>query len=325
LLNESADGTVGIEKMKEIQLDVKSSCAEALTPYLIEALENYDDKSSKMKDALTELKNWDFEMDKDIAAPAIYRKWRDRMEQYTFEDEWDEYDVGPYPGISILEKLMENDTSLWFDDIDSSEIETRDDIIIKAIKKAIKELDEFFDTDEVSEWRWGDIHKGKFSHIAGLDSLSVGPVELDGSGYTVTPSGVGMGNLSSIRYAGGGASERMIVDLSDMDNCYSVIPSGQRGISNSKHYSDQLEELFLEGKYHKQYFYDEAKDYPDAYVESTLIFLPGQNPMIMIVLISGFVIGGITAGIAIIFLRKKRLNKIPDKSLITKNEENIKE
>jgi len=51
----------------------------------------------------------------------------------------------------------------------------------------------------------------------------------------------------------GGASERIIVDFSDMNNSLSVIPSGESAISSSKHYADQLV-LFLRGEYHLQYF-----------------------------------------------------------------------
>jgi len=85
-----------------------------------------------------------------------------------------------------------------------------------------------------------------------LDPLSKGPYKADGEGFCVNPSGVNirMGPGSAIH----GASERLIVDFSNLNNSLSCIPSGQRGLSNSKHYADQLEQLFLQGKYHYQYY-----------------------------------------------------------------------
>ena len=87
----------------------------------------------------------------------------------------------------------------------------------------------------------------------------------------MTPSRVVLG--SNIRYARGGASERMIVDLSDLNNSISVIPSGERGNSNSKHYSDQLEDLFLKGRYHYQYFTNTVDNFPENVIESRIYFI----------------------------------------------------
>jgi len=307
LLNNSEDGTVGIEKMKEIQLDVKSSAAKAFTPYLINATEDYADKTSIMEEILTHLKNWNYKMDKDLAAPTIYRKWRDLMMDYTFDDEWDEYGAISKPQLNVLEKLMKNETSEWFDDISTGKVEDRDDIVIKALEDAIDFLEDYYDSDDVYTWRWGDIHKLIFEHISGssFSTLGKGPFEGDGEGYTVNPSWVDISEGEGRAY--GGASERLIVDFSDIKNSLSVIPSGQRGLSNSKHYSDQLEELFLQGKYHRQYFYEDRDDFPKDHIESTIVFTPTAKFPIINIIITIFLISGFIAGIVI--LKKKGYKK----------------
>jgi len=68
----------------------------------------------------------------------------------------------------------------------------------------------------------------------------------------------------------------MILDFSNLNNSISVIPSGERGLSNSKHYSDQLEELFLQGKYHVQYFGYNSYNFPINSIESTIHFIPEE-------------------------------------------------
>jgi len=289
LLNNSADGTVGIEKMKEIQLDVKSSAARALIPYLINATEELptSQKTPIILDVLTQLKNWDYDMDKDLAAPTIYRKWRDYYGDYTFNDEYAQAPIRP--PLNVLEKLTRDEpNSLWFDDINTGMVEDRNYIMIKALNSTITWLLDFYKTNEVSTWRWGEIHQLDFPHLV-FESLDVGPFEGDGEGYTVNPAGVSIRN--GVGYARGGASERMIVDLSDFQNSMSVIPSGQRAISNSKHYSDQLEELFLQGKYHRHYFYDNKLDFPKSHIESQISFIAAVDPSFIINLTIGLIVG----------------------------------
>ncbi|MFO8019552.1 MAG: penicillin acylase family protein [Promethearchaeia archaeon] len=299
LLNNSADGTVGVEKMKEIQLDQKSSVAQSFTEYLIDAIEDLgeSDRTPLMDDALTYLKNWDYDMDKDLPTPAIFRKWRDLFMDHTFTDEFEEKGALGSPELTVLEYYMkEHPDSHWFNDITTdSKTETRDDIIIKAFEDTLDFLKDFYDTDDISQWRWGELHKVKFPHLIGQDSLSKGPYEVGGSGYTVNPA---WSDISEgVGIATSGASERMIVDFSDLEKSWSCIPSGQRGITNSKHYSDQLEELFLEGKYHQQYFYDNSEDFPKQHVETYLIIRPSSEFNLFLVLTPTFIIVGFIAGL----------------------------
>lgn len=264
----------GIEKMKKLQHDVKSSCAEAYTPYLINAIESYygSNAPTQIQSILKELKGWNYFMFRDLAAPTIYRKFRDYLYEYTFNDEFEYYDAILGPNLAVLENLMkEEPNSHWFDDINTLLIkENRDDIIIKALQSTIVWLENYYHSSDPSTWRWGDVHKLYFTHLTGLDALSKGPYEGDGEEVTVMPSGINMG--TTVSYAMGGASERMIVDLSNLNNSMSVIPSGERGLSNSKHYSDQLEQLYLQYKYHYQYFTNTINNFPSSSIESRIYF-----------------------------------------------------
>ena len=120
------------------------------------------------------------------------------------------------------------------------------------------------------------IHQLFFWHISGLLPFNAGPFPGDGTGVTVNPSGTRNFVNGNVRRdsARGGASERMIIDFSNFSNSLFVLPSGQRGISTSKHYTDQLEELFLKNKYHYTHF---DLDTPEKLlagikVESQLLF-----------------------------------------------------
>ncbi|MBN1802894.1 MAG: penicillin acylase family protein [Candidatus Lokiarchaeota archaeon] len=276
LINATDDIT--LEKMKEIQLDVKSTPARALIPFLIDLIENIP--SSHQTDVILDIYSlliqWNYDMDKDLSQPSIYRVWREFYYSYTFDDEFDAFNSEIKPRLDVLERLTrENDSSIWFDDSTTSDRkENRSDIIYKALNASINFLIKYYGTKDVAAWKYGLLHRLEFLHIApGLDALGKGPFEGDGEQYTVNPSYISINSLGLVSTARFGASERMIVDLNDLENSISVIPSGQRGIVSSRHYSDQLIDLFLHGNYHRQYFYTQPDAFPSNLIESGIIFM----------------------------------------------------
>ncbi|MFW9827854.1 MAG: penicillin acylase family protein [Candidatus Thorarchaeota archaeon] len=275
VLSKAPDGTVSIDTMKSLQHDVNSSAAEAFIPYLIDVI-NFEYGSSpppQIASVLTQLEGWKYVMDKDYTAPTIYRKWRDYFLDYTFNDEFNYLGAVGSPSIAVLEYLMkEDELSHWFDDINTGPVESRNETMLKALDDTIIWLEDFYDSSDPSTWKWGAIHQVYFEHLTFLEPLSVGPYPYDGEGRTVMPSNVNI--RSGVGIARGGASERLIIDFNNINNTISVIPSGERGYPNSKHYSDQLTELYLQNKYHTQYFGYSNLDFPQYSIESTIYFLP---------------------------------------------------
>ncbi|MEJ2250747.1 MAG: penicillin acylase family protein [Candidatus Lokiarchaeota archaeon] len=273
-INEILNNTdnIDIEIMKQLQFDVNSSAAKAFLPSLIEVLNNFYTSSppAEVSNALTILENWHYNMDKNLAAPTIYRKWRDYFYDLTFNDEINKYELARGPQLVILEYLMkEQQNSHWFDNVSTTGIkETRNQTMIRAFNLTVKWLTNFYNTNDPNNWKWGLIHQLYFPHLTGLKALSAGPFSGNGEGYTVNPANANIEN--GVGYAQGGASERMIIDLNNLENSISVIPSGQIGLTNSPHYTDQLTELFLKGKYHSQYFTYTSSNFPS--IQITQIF-----------------------------------------------------
>ncbi|MBN2156461.1 MAG: penicillin acylase family protein [Candidatus Lokiarchaeota archaeon] len=279
VLSAALDGTIDIEFMKNLHLDIKSVPAAEFTPIILTELDNYygSSKPLSISSIYTILDEWDdYRMDKDLVAPTIFRVWRNEIYDAIYGDESNQYNIDAYPDFNLVEYIMkENATSHWFDDVTTtSTIENRSDCIVKAMNQTITYLTNLFGSENPTTWRWGEIHKGAFPDLLGIGVGYIGPFELDGSGYTVTPSGIGL-RSNSVRYATHGASERLIVDFSNLNNSISVIPSGQRAIQSSKHYSNQLIELFLQGKYHEQWFTNTASNFPTQAISSQIYFKGG--------------------------------------------------
>ncbi len=279
-LSEAADGSIDVDFMKDAQcgeMGIFDISAESFSPFFVNAVEQSGQISSgtTAAAALSELKAWEssndrYLMNKTLVGPTIFYATMSRFKQYVWQDEYDEAEVSASkPQDNTLEYLVrEKPNSSWFDNISTtSTVEDRDDIIVKAFLKAVDDLEEEFGSNIAEDWKWGKYHKMVFDHLAGIPAFGKGSHDHDGSGYTLLAAGG--------RRVGGGPSERMVVDFSNISNSWSVLPAGISGNPANPHYADQALELWMEGKYHLMLIqYDTAEEFPKEYLEATVTLKP---------------------------------------------------
>ena len=128
----------------------------------------------------------------------------------------------------------------------------------------IKDKDYFTDVEPKEEC--------KHLNIDSMRGTGVGRCRDCGEAVTVNPSPVNIRN--GVGYSGGGAAHRLIVDFSNISNSRTCISGGQSGLSTSKHYADQLEQLFLQGKHHYTYIQHTPATFPSNIIESIIILKP---------------------------------------------------
>jgi len=170
-----------------------------------------------------------------------------------------------------VEVLVEKEDSPWFDDVNTPQVETMDDIIARSVQQTIEQL-KAESGDDMSRWAWGSIHTLTFEHPLGkkkpLDRLfNIGPFPVGGNRLTI--------NMKHYPYekpyrAVLGPSYRMVVDFSDMSVADHVLPTGESGQLGSAHYKDQLD-LYLNGKYHPAWI--ERRDI-EKHAEGSLFLKP---------------------------------------------------
>ncbi|UCD38481.1 MAG: penicillin acylase family protein, partial [Fidelibacterota bacterium] len=277
-----------LESNMAIQNDILSAQARDLAPYLLAAFkdENKLSLSQQASDALDTLRGWDFTFTtKSVPAtifstwfvellPTLYKDEMDRAGNYFYRDYLKLGGLLPHRSVAYL--LRKGD-SPWFDDVDTPDTETRDDIIRLAFNAAVVRLSEESGR-RVSAWHWDELHTITHPHdLAGSGTLgkflnwwldlNVGPFPFPGSGATVNPGSFDLNRPFKVT---SGASVRRIIDFADFDNSRIVLPSGQSGHSLDRHYRDQAE-LFNTGQYRQVDFSREAVD---AHAYSTLILQP---------------------------------------------------
>ena len=123
--------------------------------------------------------------------------------------------------------------------------------------------------EDPTQWVWGQYHRMFFNHLGGIGPFGANNEGYphDGSGYTLL--------AAEGRRVRGGPSERMVVDFTNLTNCWSVIPGGASGNPASSHYMDQAINLWLNGEYHPMLIYFSTPDlFSKEYLEATLILKP---------------------------------------------------
>ncbi|WP_276379867.1 penicillin acylase family protein [Flavobacterium sp. H4147] len=214
--------------------------------------------SAKEKEAVSVLKSWKGTSNLEDVAPTIYNKWIYLYLKNTFEDEMGEDNFNLFLGISlgkqVIARQIKNENSVWWDNIKTKNAkETRKEIVTKSFHETVKALQEQLGTT-ITDWKWGTVHTVEHEHplgkVAALRGLfNVGPFESPGSNEVINNLFFGLTNEGKY-YVKGGPSTRRIVDFSDIENSWSILPTGQSGNPFSKHYHDQAE-MYNAGKFRK--------------------------------------------------------------------------
>lgn len=214
--------------------------------------------SAEEKEAINVLKSWKGTTNLEDVAPTIYNKWVYLYLKNTFEDEMGEDNFNLFLGISIGKQVIanqiKNENSVWWDNVKTKNVkETRKDIVVKSFHETITALQKQLG-NTVADWKWDKVHTVEHEHplgkVAALRGLfNVGPFGSPGSNEVINNLFFGLNNEGKY-YVKGGPSTRRIVDFSDIENSWSILPTGQSGNPFSKHYSDQAE-MYNEGKFRK--------------------------------------------------------------------------
>ena len=207
---------------------------------------------------LKKIKAWDGSSDKKSFGASFYYTFFQFFLLHTFSDE-----LGPERFKAYLEgadsreafnNFLKNKTSALWDDVNTKEVETREEIIQKTFSDSVFFLKNEFDSRDPETWTWGELHTITFNHPLGkffpLTTLfNLGPYKIGGGAGQLNNMGHKKTNMNfDVVY---GPSTRRLIDFKNPRNSLGVLPTGNSGHRFSKHYSDQVE-LFINNKYREQ-------------------------------------------------------------------------
>jgi penicillin G amidase len=207
----------------------------------------------------------------DAVAASIYVGWTTRLARLTFADDFQGTGIGSPGGqdatkalLHILEDIDSDDpafavhtkaangeSALW-DDKRTAAIETRDEILLRALADGVTFVQSRFPAAEPADWLWGRIHQARFESFlaqGGFTSFNLAPFAAFGGRFTVNPADYSLNSDNFI--FSGGPSMRLVVVL-DPSGVHAVnsLPGGNNGnpggindfnrINPAKHYGDHV-------------------------------------------------------------------------------------
>ncbi|MDQ1286635.1 MAG: penicillin amidase [Actinomycetota bacterium] len=261
--------------MEAIQKDTQNGMAAELVPLLLQVKMT----DSFYADAVKLLDGWNGDQKTDSAAAAYFNAVWSNLLQLTFSDELPE---GSRPDggsrwFEVVRNLLDRRNDTWWDDRRTpSVLETRDEIVSRALVQARNQLTMDIAKDP-GVWSWGRLHQlelrgplGDSPWLAVLNPLllSSGPRQMAGGSSTV--NAMSWDAEDGDFHVVSAPSMRMIVDLGDLNRSRWVNQSGQSGHPGHDHYLDQFE-TWARGRTHPWAFTPQAVQ---EATEETLILHP---------------------------------------------------
>jgi penicillin amidase len=271
----ASDDSITITDVRNIHAQTYSLPAEALRPYLL----TIQPASEQQATALDLVGSWDLYNETDRVAASIYQAWYWYLIQNTLGDEFGEDLLQDYMDayslhVPMMIDLMGEPENPWFDDITTSQVETRDVIAQRSLADALAWLNEH-DGDAPENWEWGQLHTKTFIHrplgqsgIGLLESLfNSKAIPARGDNFTVDAAGFSFNQPFEM---GAGVSQRYIADLSELDNSRTIHTTGQSGHLFHRHREDFIP-LWQNVEYHPMPF---SRSAVESSADTTLVLTP---------------------------------------------------
>ncbi|MEM8894383.1 MAG: penicillin acylase family protein, partial [Bacteroidota bacterium] len=261
--------TFNRQDLKDLFMDNFNPVVSEIAPSMVDLIGDRDltETQQSFADAL---EKWDGKHEKNSVGPALYYAWVMYMFEHAMIDELSQ--INPDMSEKVFNdfmsthlrkrnmfSLMQNDSTVWWDNVSTEAQESRADIMYSSFVAAVDYLTERFG-DNAASLTWDNYHTLEHGHALGqVEALrpyfNVGPFQLSGSdenlnnlGFPLTEDGI-----FNVTF---GPSTRRIIDFADVGSSESILPTGQSGNIFSEHYEDQAE-MYANGQWRRMLFEEE--------------------------------------------------------------------
>ncbi len=259
-ITELLDGQqkFSVDDVKKMMLDNTSILFREIKPIMLSQI-NESDEGLK-----AELTDWDGAFREESVAATVFQKWAHETITACMRDEMDSAQWEVFLQTNLfkraIEVLINNEQSIWWDNVSTDETESRNEIIASSYEKAITNLKEELG-ENWKEWQWQKVHSLTHGHALGVNPtlgkyLNVGPFAVAATNEVINNLGFKWTSEGEYKTSFG-PSTRRIIDLSDpRNNSWSILPTGQSGVLFSPYYDDQAQ-MYVNGEFRKMMMNEE--------------------------------------------------------------------
>ncbi len=230
------------DQAQELFTDDTSRVADAVVPTLL----RIKVADSWVAEGQRTLVGWDYTAPAGSAPAAYFNVVVHNLLKSTFRDQlpaelWPTTDDRWF---AVLSTLMKKPKSRWWDDVSTPDkVETRDDILLRAMTDARKEITSLMARD-TNEWQWGKLHRVRLRNPwFGRTGFAPAAALFNRGRF---PVGGGAAALETTAYDDRTGYDvvrapafRLLVDLGGVDASRWVNQSGVSGHAFDEHYDDQ--------------------------------------------------------------------------------------
>ena len=260
LINDLGQDGLTTTEMSIIQNDTAPLRARDVVLLLSDAVPATEDGQT----IAARIDEWSGVCDTDDTGCAAYMAWEYRVLRAIFDDELGglarDYVGSPFSWVA-LGRLLESSDAPWWDDTTTPQVETADQIVLRAMDEAGADLRGAYGSPD--RWSWGRMHTATFEEGT-LGHSGIGPLEWYLNDGPVAVAGTA-GAIDNTSYRFRGAypdpddpaatvadyadlwtvttlpSYRLTIDMSDLDGAGIVITTGQAGNPFDRHYNDLID------------------------------------------------------------------------------------
>ncbi|MFM1772485.1 MAG: hypothetical protein RLZZ71_1627 [Bacteroidota bacterium] len=250
------------EKMKDVLNDITSD----VDAKILKDLEPIAKKSKYYEDVAPAFQ-WDGAYEPEAAGPVLFNRFLYYYLKYACEDEMGKPIFNMFLETHQVQRtqldLFQNKQAVWWDNVNTPKVETREEILFRAFETAAQKL--LKEEGVVEKWAWKNVCKLELKHPLSAVALFkpfVNRKELPvyGGNETILQSGFKLDSTGTY-HVHFGSQMRIIHDFAN-DESWNITPSGQSGHPLSIHYLDQAE-LYRTRKFRQEWnSWEKIKTFP---------------------------------------------------------------